>query len=143
LAISDFFRCKTVTFPSFLTVLKRKKLFIQRSKEESISFYGKDAEISASFYLNIQRVQLALRKRNISYKFEFLRSQYGTWNKKSPLGTLSSISLSRTQHVKSPIKAPRQWLQANCCYAFISWSPVYLKRAIDTKRTMLSIGIIR
>ncbi len=54
-------------------------------------------------------IQLALAKKKFAYKFEFLRSRYGTWNKKTLLGTLSSISLSRTHHVNSPIKAPRQW----------------------------------
>ena len=53
------------------------------------------------------------------------------------------ISIVRSAAVKSPIKERDNCLQANRYHSITSWNPTYLKRAIDSKRPILSIGHIR
>jgi hypothetical protein len=87
-------------------------------------------------------VQWALAKR-FAYKF----NSYGFSKERETKNLQPELSHrihSRArQHVNLRKKLRDNGLQANCCYAFISWNATNLKRVIDSERSTLSIWPFR
>jgi hypothetical protein len=90
------------------TVEWRKRQRRRRCVVGSIFFLKTCFSAARRLRWSYHTVQLALRKRSISYKFEFLRRQYqaGSLNFLSEQGL---FSISRTQHGKISKTRARRW----------------------------------
>ena len=101
-------------------------------------------EITTSTLL--RQLQLALQKRNISYKFEFLRRQYHAESLNFLIGTLFAWNCFRYRArnmVKSPKGECNDGQYCDGCYELISLILATLKRPIRYKYPTRSIRPVR